>query len=412
MSVPGSGADPLTTNQPAVCRGAEFSMDQMDYSLRPGVFWTLLLILFNSTPSNQECIAGKPIVDPPGLVVKYGDPATATCRTPYDMDVIGWNATVGAASEENTQQLVWTVPSVTDWSLGRGITCVTSSMEHGQCQTHLPITIYKIPERVTLVLLYPPVPLIEGRVYTLYCMVRNVAPLANLTVRWFGGDKAWANADIVSVEGEEVAMVKYRLLITASSEDHRASYSCAAQLDLNTAEPIPDTRSNSVLLEVLYKPRVVNASMDVSLKPESRLDLICEGEGNPSPSYLWKHNRAVLASENKTTLSIESVSWTHAGVYECIITNTQGDVTVSIKVDVEVPSLTVTGVLVWIAGIVAALGVGVGVGAAIVEYRRTKRGHYQLRKHRARSKAVEATALQETAAVAHHQEKEKDYRPT
>ncbi|XP_076153457.1 peroxidasin homolog [Alosa pseudoharengus] len=152
--------------------------------------------------------------------------------------------------------------------------------------------------------------------------------------------------------------------------------------------------------------------MDVSLKPESRLDLICEGEGNPSPSYLWKHNGAVLASENKTTLSIESVSWTHAGVYECIITNTQGDVTVSIKVDVEVPSLTVTGVLVWIAGIVAALGVGVGVGAAIVEYRRTKRGHYQLRKHRARSKTVEATALQETAAVAHHQEKEKDYRHT
>ncbi|XP_062386512.1 cell adhesion molecule 3-like [Sardina pilchardus] len=354
-------------------------MDQMeDYSLRRGVFWTVLLILFNSTPSNQECTVGKPIVDPPSLVVKYGDPASATCSTPFHVDVMGWNASVGAATE-NTQLLVWTVPSVTDWSLGRGITCVTSSEEHGRCQTHLPITIYKIPARVTLELLYPPVPLIGGRVYTFYCTVHSVAPHANVTVRWTEGDRAWTNTEVVSKEGDELATVKYRQRIRASRETHGVSYSCAAHLDLNTAEPVPDTRSNTIQLEVLYKPIVVNASEDVSLKPDGRLDLICEGESNPSPSYLWKHNGAVLAHANKTTLSIESVSGSHAGVYECVISNREGDVTVSIKVDVEVPSVPPSPVVGVSAAIAALVLVGAGIGGYWLHRRRTKTDCYQLR---------------------------------
>lgn len=83
------------------------------------------------------------------------------------------------------------------------------------------------------------------------------------------------------------------------------------------------------------KPRVINASEDVSLKTEATLDLVCEGEGNPSPSYQWKRNGVVLPHENKTTLSIESVDASHAGVYECILSNKQGDVAVSIKVNIE-----------------------------------------------------------------------------
>ena len=92
--------------------------------------------------AGQDCTGPKPVVEPPRLVVKYGGPASATCSSSDTVKIIGCEATVGATSADSTQQLVWNVASVPDWSLRNGVKCYTNSDEHGQCMTNLPITIY------------------------------------------------------------------------------------------------------------------------------------------------------------------------------------------------------------------------------------------------------------------------------
>ena len=103
---------------------------------------SLLTVLLFFWGAGQDCAGKEPVIDPPSLVVKYGEPATANCSAQSNATIIGWETTVGAKTEENTQQLVWSVPSVTEWALERGIKCFTTSDEDGQCETDLPITIY------------------------------------------------------------------------------------------------------------------------------------------------------------------------------------------------------------------------------------------------------------------------------
>ncbi|XP_048104805.1 carcinoembryonic antigen-related cell adhesion molecule 5-like [Alosa alosa] len=311
------------------------------FPLRGILLWISLLCLFDIHVSGQNCRGKEPVIDPPALVVKYGGPATATCHTEYNADLIGWEATVGDTSKENTQQLVWSVASVTDWSLQSGITCYANS-EYGQCLTLLPVTIYKMPENVDFVILNAG-PLEEGHEYLLECEVQSVAPLIkltdNLTVIWFRGvtelKRSGYSQFTINGDQSQNVTVRTNLSITASTEDHRASYSCAAHLDLDTAATIPDTRSNSILLEVLYKPRVLNSTGNTTVGVGDKLELSCTADANPSPSFQWKHNGLVLAGNNNNTLLIDSVTVDNEGVYECIIKNSQGQVSAKMDVKVE-----------------------------------------------------------------------------
>ena len=113
----------------------------------------------------------------------------------------------------------------------------------------------EIPENVTLGILNHTGPLLEGQEYWLQCVVQSVAPANHLTVIWFRGDTELKRSGFpqFSIEGDlsKDVTVRTKLSLTASREDHEASYSCAAKLDLNTAEPIPETRS-SIQLEAVF----------------------------------------------------------------------------------------------------------------------------------------------------------------
>ncbi|KAL2086510.1 hypothetical protein ACEWY4_017569 [Coilia grayii] len=297
-------------------------------SLLRRLFWVTLLCPLDFGVSDEDCTGPKPVIDPPHLVVQYGDPAEATCSAPQHVNEIGWEATVGPKTKPGAQQLVWNVSSVTDWSLNRGVQCFTSS-DDKQCITHLPITIYKNPDRVTARLIYHSGPLVEGEQYGLECKVQSVAPVSNLTVTWFRGDQEveqqsdYTQFSIEGVQSKDVT-VRTNLTIRASREDHEASYSCAAKLDLNTAEPIPDTRSKITQLEVLYKPRLFNTSGNVTIDAGGKLKLTCSAKANPRPSYQWKRDGVPLAKQDSDTLLIDPVTEASGGVYECTITNTQG----------------------------------------------------------------------------------------
>ncbi|KAL2086508.1 hypothetical protein ACEWY4_017567 [Coilia grayii] len=315
------------------------------FFLKRGVFWISLVISFNlvlsETRISEICTGPKPVIDPPHLVVQYGDPASATCSSPEHVDVMGWEATVGAKALAGPQKLVWNVSNVTDWSLGNGVKCRThsGSVYVRVCSQNLAITIYKNPDRVTARLIDHSGALVEGEQYSLECEVQSVAPVRNLTVTWFRGDhevEQQSNYTQFSIEGDQSKDVTVRtnLTIRASREEHQAYYSCAAKLDLNTTEAIPDTRSNIAQLEVLYRPRIVSSSQNVSLEAGDLLELHCLADAHPSPTYQWRRDNMTLENENNPTLRIESASEDQAGDYECIVNNVIGETSTKMSVDV------------------------------------------------------------------------------
>lgn len=83
-----------------------------------------------------------PFIDPAHLVVRYGEPAGAVC-TAVDptVSLLGWESPVGANTRDGRGFLVWKIASLTDWTLGRGIKCFSSS-DAKQCENNLSITIY------------------------------------------------------------------------------------------------------------------------------------------------------------------------------------------------------------------------------------------------------------------------------
>ncbi|KAL2086509.1 hypothetical protein ACEWY4_017568 [Coilia grayii] len=328
-----------------------------------------------------DCTGPEPVIDPPHLVVRYGDPASANCSAPQHVNKIGWEATVGTTNVEGPQQLVWNVSSVTDWSLGSGVMCYTNG-ESGQCIQNLAITIYKNPDSVTARLIYYPGALVEGEQYSLECEVQSVAPVRNLTVTWFRGDQEveqQSNYTQFSIEGDQSKDVTVwtRLTNTASREDHEAYYSCAANLDLNTAEPIPSVRSRFTQLKVWYRPRIVSSSQNVSLGAGDLLELHCIADAHPSPTYQWRRDNMTLENENNATLRIESASEDQAGDYECIVNNDIGETSTKMRVDVY-RNYTIL-IAIFLVLVVGAL-IAVFIVIYSIHHKKNKTGEYRLTK--------------------------------
>ncbi|XP_062386574.1 uncharacterized protein LOC134075108 [Sardina pilchardus] len=253
------------------------------FSLLQRHLWLALLCSVDFYASVRHCtVEMEPVIDPPSLVVKYGDPASAICRTQHNAFLIGWDAPVEATRAAGPHQAVWGVSSLTDWTLARGVTCYSVYVGYPECVAMLSITIYKIPESVTLSHSDPVLEEAENRLeFSLECEVKGVAPVENLTVIWFRGDTELGRREFPELYRPDNVTVRTNLNITASVEDREASYSCAAQLDLNTTKPIPDTRSNRILLEDLYKYARGESGGDVSPSAGGALETNYTADANP-----------------------------------------------------------------------------------------------------------------------------------
>ena len=87
-------------------------------------------------------MAGCPLVlTPAELVVRFGDPASATCTTTDpNILLIGWEVTSGGKSLDNSSSVTWRVESVEFWSIEP--TCYITLDSGLQCTANLPVTVY------------------------------------------------------------------------------------------------------------------------------------------------------------------------------------------------------------------------------------------------------------------------------
>ncbi|XP_030635978.1 uncharacterized protein LOC115816933 isoform X2 [Chanos chanos] len=211
---------------------------------------TFLIYPDKTFTEEDKCEGLYPVFSPSSLVVRYGDPVSATCSVPNTTKTsmqysgMGLEAKQGATDglQENVMNLTWSVSSLTEWEEAQGIQCYSQFEEHDQCITNLSVTIYKPPDRVSLRFVSGSGPMVEGNQYQLECEVQSVAPVQSLTVKWFRGKTLLheSNVSQCSVTGHsyEGVTATDRYTITASREDHGVQYKCEAELKLDLPESL------------------------------------------------------------------------------------------------------------------------------------------------------------------------------
>uniref|UniRef100_A0A673ZSX0 Immunoglobulin superfamily member 10-like n=1 Tax=Salmo trutta TaxID=8032 RepID=A0A673ZSX0_SALTR len=330
--------------------------------------------------TDAECL----VISPARLVVKYGDPASSNCSsdTPVQM---GWEATQGGMglTDKEVKSLNWSVDSVTDWNIKP--TCFT---EGGQCKKQLDITVYKLPDSVSISYRTYPDPMVEKHHYQLQCLVQNIAPIERLRVTFYKVNTTGEQTELDTQQKSKDNIKTpengaYTLDFTPSRDDDRAQLWCSAMLDLGPEgpQPPPVMESDRLNITVLYKPLITMSPGCFSMRitEGDTLSLNCSANGNPAPSYGWLLPQSAPApntTEERSVVTITNIAKSHSGEYTCIARNPPGNSTCTVNVEVTVDYLPI------IAGLAAAAVVILLVVSCFIYssyYKHTRMGHYQLK---------------------------------
>uniref|UniRef100_A0A8C1E8H1 Ig-like domain-containing protein n=1 Tax=Cyprinus carpio carpio TaxID=630221 RepID=A0A8C1E8H1_CYPCA len=322
-------------------------MQEGSLSLTPSfrIFYLRLLgfcfLYFSSVAGTQaEC----PVqLSQQRVVVRYNGSVAVNCNTSITHKGMGWEASEGAVPMTRDKMITWRVSHLTEWDIEPF--CFINHEE--QCQVQLLVTIYKTPDSVSISIVDHSGPMIEGQQYKLQCDVHDVAPVQNLTVKWYKGqtllDKTTFTEDSKTPLNETAT-----LLIRPDRADDGAQYSCAAELELGAEgpQPPPNKTSESLSFTVYFKP-IIDENKLPSIVPVFRgypEVLVCEAEGNPKPTISWILGTNVIVYNETLTIS-ES---TPEHVY-CIADNSAGRTTRQVNVsiqDISISTVSHTGPMI------------------------------------------------------------------
>ncbi|XP_064170240.1 hemicentin-1-like isoform X2 [Anguilla rostrata] len=281
----------------------------------------------NFTVSFLEC----PLkMEPSTVVVRYGDPVSVNCTVLGVHDGIGWEASEGPVDMVSDVQFVtWSLETLTYWETSPK--CYGNFLTKAgpdQCGKRLNITVYKPPDSVSISAVNHAGPMLEQKQYQLQCEVQNIAPVQNLTVKWYKGETLENQTSYDALTKTPVT-VSSTLLITPTSADDGVQYSCVAELELGPEgpQPSPSIKSDPLNITVHYKPRITECPDYVKLTEGESLDTLvsCRAEGNPSPVVTWYRDQSEFNGSTQLTRR-------DAGLYVMTAKNTLGSVSVNFTV--------------------------------------------------------------------------------
>ncbi|KAF6729918.1 Hemicentin-1 [Oryzias melastigma] len=111
-----------------------------------------------------------------------------------------------------------------------------------------------------------------------------------------------------------------------------------------TAENPAGNVSVGYNLHVQAKPRIQAAPALLKALLGQAVTLPCVVQGEPTPEISWFHNGQPVGVKNSAPLRIQRVSGVHQGTYQCVATNSAGQETLEIQLDVlEAPSFAEPG---------------------------------------------------------------------
>uniref|UniRef100_A0A8C1HAM2 Ig-like domain-containing protein n=1 Tax=Cyprinus carpio carpio TaxID=630221 RepID=A0A8C1HAM2_CYPCA len=255
---------------------------------------------------------------PRRAVVRYGDNVSADCKTSVLHKGMGWEASEGAAPMTKNQNLItWRVPELTKWDIKPVCYIFYKIGDKDRCEVELPATVYKTPDSVFISTVNHRGPVMEGQQYELQCDVHNVAPVQNLTVKWYKGQTLLHQTNFTDTIKTPVNKT-VTLLIRPDRADDGAQYWCEAELDLGAEgpQPHPTNSSKPLSIAVYYKPKHSNSTETIIQDDKVMLD--CTVKANPAPTYTWDHLK------EKNSSSVLKSSALSLGNYTCTATNTLG----------------------------------------------------------------------------------------
>ncbi|XP_067088826.1 intercellular adhesion molecule 1-like [Osmerus mordax] len=238
-------------------------------------------------------------MNPSRLVVRYGDSVSVNCSTSVaDPDGMGWKASDGATGlVEDVTWVMWTVESLEDWD--GSPKCFINLKNGVQHVETLEVTLYHLPDVVSISPLNHTGPMVEGTEYQLQCDVLNVAPVRNLTVTWYKGNET-IKTDSYGDQSKTPVNKSPILTITPSREDDGALYRCEAQLNLGPEGLHPSAIDSDFNLTVFYAPEFLPGENTLELSEGGDESLVCSAEGNPPPKLKWTYDDAA-GNVNMTT---------------------------------------------------------------------------------------------------------------
>lgn len=94
--------------------------------------------------------------------------------------------------------------------------------------------------------------MVELEKYNFTCDIQNIAPVQNLTVRWYKGDTI-VHTDTFDNPSNEPVNQSSVLSFTPTRQDNRVTFRCEAHLDLGTEGPQLNASSQEYTITVNCK---------------------------------------------------------------------------------------------------------------------------------------------------------------
>ncbi|XP_072530511.1 hemicentin-1 [Salminus brasiliensis] len=266
-------------------------------------------------------------LQPAEVVVEHGASASANCSTSITHIGMGWEASQEPVDmRDDVQSITWSVERLEEW----GITpfCFINLKGDNQCNVSLLVTVYKIPDSVSISTGGRTSPMVEGRQYELQCDVQDVAPVELLTVKWYKGETLVGNTTFTNSTLTPVD-TSATLQISPSRDDDGAQYRCEAELDLGPEGPLtpPTVMSDPFSINVQYKP-VIICSHWSTIMNTLLSSYPFPAVGNPAPLVSWSKRGSLVEST-------KLLSKDDTGQYQYFASNAVGNASCVINITVE-----------------------------------------------------------------------------
>ncbi|XP_032392823.1 vascular cell adhesion protein 1 isoform X2 [Etheostoma spectabile] len=263
-------------------------------------------------------------LDPPEVIYGYEESVVVNCISTEDNHA-GMYWTVGNTDHPVEYDNSSIQVSLSNWNVKAE--CKINLTGTYECSKDLKITVYKNPEMVR-VFSARSVPIEEETPFELQCDIKNVAPVQNLTVRWYKNNQAiredsFPNPTKTPVNESSTFVVNIR------REENGAKFRCEAQLDFGPHGPQPVT-SDTYIVALHYAPELKSKTEDVYVDEADIVTLNCDAEGHPPPHFHWTCDGLNIL-ENTNNLSITVITSTACN---CTATNYLGRINRQIHVHV------------------------------------------------------------------------------
>lgn len=308
---------------------------------------------------------------PSSVVVQYGDALIVDCNSTTDQrDSMGWESTSGGTSLIEQDHVQLNLAKVDKWEIKSR--CYMNLNDGEQCDEKLPITVYKLPDSVSLLPLDTN-QFMEHKEYDLQCAVANVAPVKKVLVTWYKDDINIVTEQLSADNDSTPLNRTSRYTLRAQKSDNGGKVMCEAKFDFGPTGPIlQPVRSTLMDLQVLYQPFFEKSKEEMEVPGNHKITLDCTAQGNPTPQYKWQVPQPI--QQKVGSGPILNLTGPFPGTYNCTASNSQG---FSIKQFVITDAPRDYTVLAAVVGVTAALGVLLLISGPFIV---TKDGTFSLNK--------------------------------